>query len=106
MAKQDIEQYQFRKGQSGNKAGRPKGSSNKVTQEIREAFADIVHGNLDRVMLDLKHMQGKDRVRFIIDFAKFVVPTMKAVEMDATIDSTAYQQVNWEKLFKTIEDEQ
>lgn len=85
MAKEDIEQYQFKKGQSGNKAGRPRGSRNAVTQEIREAFAEIVHGNIDRIHNDIKHMSGRDRVKFIIEFAKFVVPTLKATELEATI---------------------
>ena len=88
----------FTKGNTG----KPKGSKNKSTEKIRQAFADLIEDNLERLSNDLKQMQGKDRVRFIIDLSKFVLPTLKSQEVELTQE---FQQPNWEALFKTIENE-
>ena len=36
----------WKKGESGNPAGRPKGSKNKITQEIREQFSNILENRM------------------------------------------------------------
>lgn len=40
----------FKKGQSGNPAGKPKGIPNKATQNAREAIAMFVDGNAHRLI--------------------------------------------------------
>ncbi len=36
----------FKPGESGNPAGRPKGSANKITEELKEAFALVLEERL------------------------------------------------------------
>ena len=38
--------YRWKPGQSGNPNGRPKGSANRITAELREAFAMLLENNL------------------------------------------------------------
>mgnify|MGYP003633409768 CR=1 FL=1 len=68
------------KGQRNNN-GRPKGSPNKSTKEIREAIRTIVEGNVKQLEADLKTLQPKDRIKCIIDLASFVLPKLKATEL-------------------------
>jgi hypothetical protein len=63
--------------------GRPKGSTNKKTQATREIFEALVHDNLDQLQNDLQAMTPRWRVHYILEMAKFVLPTLKAVEHSA-----------------------
>ena len=63
----------FTKGTSGNKNGRPVNSKNKVSQEIREKFKLLIDGNFEQIENDFKNLQPVERVRFYLDFARFVL---------------------------------
>lgn len=61
--------------------GRQKGTPNKLNAEIRERFKQLVDNNLEGLQSDLESLKPSDRVKFIIELAKFVVPTLKAVDI-------------------------
>ena len=65
-----------------NKSGRPKGSRNKATTEIRDKFQELIESNYEQLEKDLKSLRASERVKAIIDLAKFVLPTLKATEVD------------------------
>jgi hypothetical protein len=64
--------------------GRKKGTPNKDTREIRDNFQTLIEGNIEQLQQDLKDMSAKDRVKAILDLARFVIPTLKAVEQTTT----------------------
>lgn len=66
------------------KAGRPKGSKNLATQEVRERFRELVECNLSTFQDDLDSLQPMERLTIIMQLAKFVLPTLKATELSAT----------------------
>ena len=73
------------KFEKGNKlGGRTKGSNNKLTQDIRKAFKDLLANNLEAIEEDFKSLEPKDRIKLFLDMSKFVLPTLKQVE--ATIE--------------------
>lgn len=65
--------------------GRKVGTPNKATGAIRENFEALVQGNLATLKSDLKALKPIDRVRAIIDLAKFVVPTLKSIDLVAEV---------------------
>jgi hypothetical protein len=67
----------FKSGESGNPNGRPKGSENKVTTEIRQAYADLIHGNLDNITMWLQEVADRDpqkAIDLLIKLSPFVLP--------------------------------
>ena len=71
----------FKKGESGNKDGRPKGVANKSTSKVREAFALLLEDNLPKLRQDLESLKPDQRVRLLLDLAKYVVPQLKSTEI-------------------------
>jgi hypothetical protein len=65
-----------------NASGRPKGTNNIVTQKVRDAFGLLVENNLDQMQKDLAVLDPKDRVKLLIEMAKFIVPTLRSVDLN------------------------
>ena len=62
--------------------GRTKGTTNKDTAEIRNSFQLLIENNLKQLEQDLKALEPKDRVKAILDLSKFVIPLLKATELN------------------------
>ena len=55
--------------------GRTKGTTNKTTAELREKFSLLLESNFDKLQKDIDLLEPKDRIKTILELAKFVVPT-------------------------------
>lgn len=78
----------FLKGKSGNPDGRPKGSENKVTKEIREAVTRLVNNNLLQLEEDLLTLETGDRIRLLIQLMEFVLPKQQRTSLVSENDTT------------------
>lgn len=74
-------------GKIKKSAGRPKGSKNKTTEEIREKFQLLIENNLEQLEDDLKDLKPKDRINCITDLASYVLPKMKATEISGHLST-------------------
>ena len=71
-----------------NENGRPLGSKNKSTVLIKNTIASILDDNVELFKEKLLQLNDKDFVRAYMDLTKYVIPTMKAVEVnDVTEDN-------------------
>jgi hypothetical protein len=61
--------------------GRPKGSVNKSSNEIREAFQMLLEDNLPTLKRDISSLEPKERVKFMLELASFIIPKMKSVDL-------------------------
>lgn len=67
---------------AGNKfGGRTKGSTNKINQQIRDKFLQLLEVNIEQVQSDLDELEPKDRLKILLDLASFCVPKLKAMEV-------------------------
>jgi len=57
-----------------NKAGRPKGSKNKSSEQIRQTFQTFLENNLLDLQKDFDVLKPVERLQFVRDIAKLVLP--------------------------------
>jgi hypothetical protein len=75
----------FRNRELASMAGKMssrEGVPNRATSEVRRAFKQLVESNLPQMQSDLDSLEPKDRIRFILEMAKFILPTLQAVSVD------------------------
>ena len=77
----------FEKGHD-KATGRPKGSSNKATSKVREAYTELLEGNLEQLKEDFAELEPKDRIKLFLDLSKYVIPQLKQseIKLDGAID--------------------
>ena len=64
--------------------GRIKGSTTHEIQKIRETFQNILSDNLEQINNDLREISDPaQRIKLLMDLARFVIPTLKATEITA-----------------------
>jgi len=68
---------QFKKGCGGRKFG----TVNKTTTEIKEAFQMLLEDNLEDLQKDISSLEPKERVKFMLELASFIIPKMKSVDL-------------------------
>ncbi len=83
--------------------GREKGTPNKITSEIREKFMLLVESNIDRLQEDLNALEPIDRIRMIIGLSKFVLPTLKAIDINEKVDTPQPLEVNFHYTTEELE---
>ena len=78
MAFTENRELASRAGKLGTRRGVP----NKASSQVREAFKQLVESNLPQMQSDLDSLEPRDRLKFILDIAKFILPTLQAVSVD------------------------
>ena len=58
------------------------GVPNKSTNEVRRAFQLLVENNLPKMQKDLDSLEPKDRIKFMLDMAKFILPQLQSISID------------------------
>ena len=75
--------------------GRTKGTPNKVTQEVRDLFAQLVRDNLPQLKKDLAALEPYQRVNAMMKLSQFIIP--KPTENHLSINSPEdFQRVVFE----------
>ena len=74
----------FKKGQSGNPKGRPKGSMNLTTEQIRDAFQALIETSLPYIQKWLKQVAEQNpekALRIIEGYSDFILPKLQRTEL-------------------------
>lgn len=77
----------FGKGESGNPAGRPKGSRNKATQDVKAWISGIIDQNRKQLEHDLRDLEPKERWTIIERLIQYITPKMQSATVEAQIQA-------------------
>jgi hypothetical protein len=85
---------------AGN-SGRPIGSKNLASSQIRDTFQLLLSNNLEKIQDDLNELEAKDRIKLLLDLASFIIPKMKSVDLKAdkaeTITIDFNESIGWDE---------
>lgn len=84
----------FEKGISGNPNGRPKGSANKVSEEIRKRVITFLDENFGLIETDLKILEPRERIKFYIDLLQYGLPKLKSIEITNDPDAITHEDLD------------
>ena len=74
----------YKKGESGNPNGRPKGVPNKQTQDIRAAYQKLTENNLENMTVWLQQIAADDPARamdMMLKLSEFIIPKLARQEL-------------------------
>jgi len=66
--------------------GRPAGSLNKVSGQVKEIISELVQTGLETLKADMLELKPRDRARILIELLPFVVPKMSATENHISLE--------------------
>ena len=71
----------FQKGQSGNPAGRTKGSNYKMSAEHRDFLRDLLRKNKEKFERQLEELTGRDFIQTYTSLMQYVLPKPATAEL-------------------------
>ena len=81
--------------------GRPKGSVNKSSNEIRETFQLLLENNLSKLQEDLNELEPKDRVKLLLNLSNYILPKLRSIDLQSDIEETITidfnESIGWNK---------
>jgi hypothetical protein len=85
----------FKKGESGNKKGRPAGTPNRVTSELREMISDFLQGEFETVKNNFKNLQPKEQAKVYCDLLQYGLPRLSNVSSQFDFENLTDQQLDY-----------
>jgi hypothetical protein len=77
----------FQAGQSGNPAGRPKGTGNKFTTAIKERIENVLESLDETLLADLQRMEPGRRVELWAQLQEYIRPKLSRTAVVGDADN-------------------
>ena len=92
-----------KKGQTGNPNGRPRGSKNKVTSDMKTRIREFVENEFDNTVAGFDTLEPKDKIMLFERFLAYVLPKQKEVTADVTVKQSPLAEMTREEIEAEIE---
>ena len=85
----------YKKGECGNPNGRPQGSPNRVTRDLRKSITNFLEGRFDEVVKTWEKLSDRDKVSFYRDLLQYSVPRLQSTELKTDFDRMTNEQLDF-----------
>ena len=82
--------------------GRPRGSKNITTQNVRNNFQALVQNNLEQLQKDIDTLEPYERIKIIMQLSKFILPQLKSIEVEKVDPRDKFRHYTDEQLHNRI----
>lgn len=86
----------LQKGQTNNTKGRPAGSLNKLSNELRQLITEFLRenfGEVKKIWLNCKN--DKDKLSFYKELLKYSVPALQSTEITGDFEKLTDEQLDY-----------
>ena len=83
------------KGHTNNPNGRPVGSVNKVTANLRNRINDFLNDNWEQMQVDFDKMDPKERLMFYEKLLQYGLPRLQATQLTSDIEKITDEQLEY-----------
>jgi len=90
----------MKKGKTNNPNGRPKGSPNRTTAEMKELINRFLSDNLENLQKEFDRLEPKDKLYFIEKIMKYVLPQQSSTVEE--IDVSKLEEAELDNLINRI----
>ena len=66
------------KGKTNNPNGRPAGSPNKITAEVRQSLQSALSGEIEKIGKLLESLEPKERLEIIVKLLQYILPRLES----------------------------
>jgi len=77
----------LKKGKTNNPEGRPAGTPNRITADLRNWIENLINKNLTLIETDLKKLEPKDRLIILERFLQYTIPKQQSISVEAQIQA-------------------
>jgi len=77
----------LQKGKTNNPDGRPAGTPNRITSDLRNWIENLISKNLTLIETDLKKLEPKDRLIILERFLQYTIPKQQSISVEAQIQA-------------------
>ena len=81
----------YSKGHSGNLKGRPKGSVNKTTLELRDKLNNLHEKNFEYILKEIDSLTMRQRLQLNKDILPYISPKLSSIEV--TDNNMSYDEL-------------
>lgn len=90
----------FKKGESGNPAGKPQGTRNKTTRQMRDLISGFLADNFEDVVEAFEELKPREKVKAYVDLLQYAIPKMQSTQLKSDFEAMTDEEL--EELVKTL----
>jgi len=85
----------FKKGESGNPAGRPPGAENKASGSLRQRINKFLADNWEQMQQDFEALEPKDRLMFYEKLMQYGLPKLQSTTLTSDFEKMTDEQLEY-----------